>query len=195
MQQLVIADQVLPGPAGQLVTDGAVLIEDTTILAVGPRNQIEPMADASAQRRTFPDGTVLPGLINAHVHLSWGLALVVEEAHAAGLPIAAHAHGTDAIGLPPRQAWTHSNTVRGKGERILAPICVTLSSTRWPRGKSLCATPIHRTGGLFNGSSSGRNVLELRSTDCSGWTGMAPSSFPGPMLACRPACSTTMRAR
>jgi len=97
MQQLVITDQVLPGPAGQLVTDGAVLIEDTTILAVGPRNQIEPMADASAQRRTFPDGTVLPGLINAHVHLSWGLALVVEEAHAAGLPIAAHAHGTDAI--------------------------------------------------------------------------------------------------
>ena len=71
MQQLIIADQVLPGPAGQLITDGAVLIEDAVISAVGPRDEVEPLAEASAQRRAVPGSTVLPGLINAHVHLSW----------------------------------------------------------------------------------------------------------------------------
>ncbi|MGW3163336.1 amidohydrolase family protein [Streptomyces sp. NPDC001142] len=52
------------------LNDGAVLIEDDSITAVGPRKQIEEQAGADAPRFEF-DGTVLPGLIDAHVHLAF----------------------------------------------------------------------------------------------------------------------------
>ena len=71
MQQLIIADQVVAGPAGQRIADGAVLVDGGTITAAGPRAEVEPQADDAAQRRTAAGGTVLPGLINAHVHLTW----------------------------------------------------------------------------------------------------------------------------
>ena len=69
LQQLLTADQVLPGPAGQRIPDGAVLIEGDKILAVGPRSELEQLASPTAQRRDFPGATILPGLINCHVHL------------------------------------------------------------------------------------------------------------------------------
>lgn len=72
VQQLISADQVLIGPAGQRIVDGAVLVEDETIRAVGPRADLEAQADSNAlHHRSAPGGTVLPGLINAHVHLCW----------------------------------------------------------------------------------------------------------------------------
>ncbi|SDQ18553.1 metal-dependent hydrolase family protein [Actinopolyspora saharensis] len=70
MQQLITADQVVPGPAGQRIADGAVLVDGDAITAVGPRAEVEPLAD-DARRHTAVGGTVLPGLVNAHVHLSW----------------------------------------------------------------------------------------------------------------------------
>lgn len=70
MQQLITADQLVPGPAGQRIADGAVLVDGDTIIAVGPRTEVEPQAVDTAQRHTVA-GTVLPGLINAHVHLVW----------------------------------------------------------------------------------------------------------------------------
>ncbi|SFE41620.1 Imidazolonepropionase [Actinopolyspora alba] len=70
MQQLITADQVVPGPAGQRIPDGAVLVDGDTITAVGPRAEVEPHAD-NARRHTAVGGTVLPGLVNAHVHLTW----------------------------------------------------------------------------------------------------------------------------
>ncbi|WP_017975409.1 amidohydrolase family protein [Actinopolyspora halophila] len=70
MQQLITADQIVPGPAGQRIADGAVLVDGDTIIAVGPRAEVEPHAD-DARRHTAVGGTVLPGLVNAHVHLSW----------------------------------------------------------------------------------------------------------------------------
>lgn len=71
MQQLVSAGQVLIGPAGQRLADGAVLTEGETIVAVGRRSDLEARACANAQHHSVPGGTVLPGLINAHVHLCW----------------------------------------------------------------------------------------------------------------------------
>lgn len=68
-QQLLTADQVLPGPAGERIQDGAVLFQDGTILAVGPRATVEGLASPTAERHAFPGGTILPGLINCHVHL------------------------------------------------------------------------------------------------------------------------------
>lgn len=68
--QLITAATVLPGPAGECIPDGAVLLDGTTIHAVGPRQDIVPLA-GNAEHVDFPEHTVLPGLINAHVHLSF----------------------------------------------------------------------------------------------------------------------------
>lgn len=69
VQQLITAAQVLPGPAKQRIPDGAVLIDGGVITAVGPRREVEQQATPEAHRHDFPRHTVLPGLINCHIHL------------------------------------------------------------------------------------------------------------------------------
>ncbi|MGW4503631.1 amidohydrolase family protein [Streptomyces sp. NPDC004436] len=56
--------------SGQYLEDGAVLIEGDSITAVGPREEVQQQAGAGVPRFAF-DGTVLPGLIDAHVHLAF----------------------------------------------------------------------------------------------------------------------------
>ncbi|MFE7462586.1 amidohydrolase family protein [Streptomyces sp. NPDC057499] len=56
--------------SGSYLEDGAVLVEGGSIAAVGPRKEIEKQAGADVPRFAF-DGTVLPGLIDAHVHLAF----------------------------------------------------------------------------------------------------------------------------
>ncbi|MFF4673989.1 amidohydrolase family protein [Streptomyces sp. NPDC001279] len=56
--------------SGAYLENGAVLIEGDSITAVGPREQIVEQAGADVPRLDF-DGTVLPGLIDAHVHLAF----------------------------------------------------------------------------------------------------------------------------
>jgi imidazolonepropionase-like amidohydrolase len=72
MRQLITAGQVLPGPAGERIEDGAVLLDGDTILAVGPRRELE---QADIRRRDYPRHTVLPGLVNCHVHLAFDTSL------------------------------------------------------------------------------------------------------------------------
>ena len=81
MAYLLCADQVLTGPAGQRISPGAVLVDAETIVAVGPRDQVATMPAAqSALELAFPGTTILPGLINAHVHLAFnGRADLVDE--------------------------------------------------------------------------------------------------------------------
>lgn len=69
MDFLVCAGQVLTGPEGARTPDGAVLVRGDRIVAVGPREQVEAQAPAGALRVSRPEGTLLPGLIDAHVHL------------------------------------------------------------------------------------------------------------------------------
>lgn len=68
MNTVVTAAQVLPTPDSPL-RDGAVLVTDDLITAVGPRARILAQAGPSAMRYDYPGGTVLAGLFNAHVHL------------------------------------------------------------------------------------------------------------------------------
>ena len=68
-ETLLTADRVLPGPAGQVVADGGVLVRDGTIAEVGPADELARQA-ADAETRRFPGGTILPGLIDSHVHLA-----------------------------------------------------------------------------------------------------------------------------
>ncbi len=68
MRQLLTADHVLTmAPGCPVIEDGAVLIEDGRIEAVGPRAEVEPRA-AGAAHRALRDHLVMPGLINAHCH-------------------------------------------------------------------------------------------------------------------------------
>ncbi|MGP3948500.1 amidohydrolase family protein [Streptomyces sp. 7N604] len=66
---LITAGRVLVG-SGTYLGDGAVLIEGDSIIAVGPRPQIAEQAGSELTHLAFP-GTVLPGLIDAHVHLAF----------------------------------------------------------------------------------------------------------------------------
>src|SRR5437899_6194304 len=68
MNTVVTAAQVLPTPDAPL-RDGAVLITDDRITAVGPRAQVLAQAGPSARHYDYPGATVLAGLFNAHVHL------------------------------------------------------------------------------------------------------------------------------
>jgi atrazine chlorohydrolase/5-methylthioadenosine/S-adenosylhomocysteine deaminase len=53
----------------ELIPDGAVLLRDDVIAAVGPAAELE--AEHDAERRIDADGgAVIPGLINAHTHVS-----------------------------------------------------------------------------------------------------------------------------
>lgn len=67
----ISADRLLHGPAGQRLADAAVLVRDGRIVAVGRRAEIERHATADTRRYDFPGSTLLPGLINSHVHLAF----------------------------------------------------------------------------------------------------------------------------
>ncbi|WP_275293418.1 amidohydrolase family protein [Amycolatopsis sp. La24] len=109
-QQLLIADWLLPGPAGQRIRDGAVLVEDDKILAAGPCADVEPLASPEAKRRDYPGATILPGLINCHVHLVFDAGPHPEHASAA----ATH---TDMAERAQRLLHSGVTTIRDLGDR------------------------------------------------------------------------------
>ncbi|MCZ0975854.1 amidohydrolase family protein [Streptomyces albulus] len=66
---LITAGRVLTDTTGGSVTEGAVLIRGGTIIAAGRRAEVESQAQPGEARMSFPRSTVLPGLIDAHIHL------------------------------------------------------------------------------------------------------------------------------
>ncbi len=64
----VHAGHVLDVKSGKLLADQMLLIEDGKIVSMGPASDAKPAADAV--RIDLPDATVLPGLIDAHTHLT-----------------------------------------------------------------------------------------------------------------------------
>ncbi|MFD3936239.1 amidohydrolase family protein [Streptomyces sp. NPDC058611] len=69
METLISARRVVIGPHGQVLADGAVLVRNGVIADTGPRHEVESRAPARTLRHDYPDGTLLPGLVDAHVHL------------------------------------------------------------------------------------------------------------------------------
>ncbi|MCG3040421.1 amidohydrolase family protein [Streptomyces sp. S1A] len=69
MDTLVSAGRVLLGPRGRHITDAAVLVRGDVIADIGPRAEVEARAPREVSRFDCPGGTLLPGLIDAHVHL------------------------------------------------------------------------------------------------------------------------------
>jgi len=61
--------RLIPATGGPVIADGIVEIDGTRISRVGSAAEFaEEMADARVDH--FPDGTVLPGMVDAHAHLS-----------------------------------------------------------------------------------------------------------------------------
>ena len=68
MAEVLTAPQVLTGDG--IVTDGAVLVSDGTIGWVGKADAL-PSEFASVARTGYPGATIMPGLIDSHVHLAF----------------------------------------------------------------------------------------------------------------------------
>lgn len=70
MDIVISAGQVLPEP-GSPLPDGAVLVRDDKIVAVGKREDVLRQAAPGARRHDFGASTLLAGLFNSHVHLAF----------------------------------------------------------------------------------------------------------------------------
>jgi imidazolonepropionase-like amidohydrolase len=66
---LISADAVLTGTPGEVINDGALRLWNGEIAAVGPRAEIEETSPRDAPHQRFRGATILPGLIDTHVHL------------------------------------------------------------------------------------------------------------------------------
>jgi imidazolonepropionase-like amidohydrolase len=72
MVELWTADRVLTGVDRTVISQGAVLVDGDRLGAVGDLDTVASSPDAAgATRRDFGDSTILPGLIDCHVHLAF----------------------------------------------------------------------------------------------------------------------------
>jgi imidazolonepropionase-like amidohydrolase len=62
------AARVIDGTGARPIRDGVVVVQDDKILAVGPRDDVE--VPDGARSIELGDATLLPGFIDAHVHLA-----------------------------------------------------------------------------------------------------------------------------
>ncbi|NBE96439.1 amidohydrolase family protein [Nonomuraea sp. KC401] len=65
--RIIRAARVLTGRPGEVIAEGEVLIDGATIVSVGPRGS----AGEAGEVVELPGHTVLPGLVDAHVHLGF----------------------------------------------------------------------------------------------------------------------------
>ncbi|MEV0159739.1 amidohydrolase family protein [Nonomuraea fuscirosea] len=68
--RIVRAARVLTGRRGEVIADGEVLIDGGRIVSVGPRGSAGEAGEVG-EVLELPEHTVLPGLIDAHVHLGF----------------------------------------------------------------------------------------------------------------------------
>ena len=73
---IVLKGRVLDGNGGAPIEKGAVVLEDNRIRLVCRQSQL-PDAPA-AEVYALENGTLMPGLIDAHVHMGWGSATAVD---------------------------------------------------------------------------------------------------------------------
>ena len=67
--KLIKAARLIDGNGGPPVERAAILIEGDEIRAVGPEEKVSPPEGASVTEFDYEDKTVLPGLVDCHVHL------------------------------------------------------------------------------------------------------------------------------
>lgn len=73
---IVLKGRVLDGNGGTPIEKGAVVLEDNRIRLVCQQSQLPD--NPTAEVYELEDGTIMPGLIDAHVHMGWGSATAVD---------------------------------------------------------------------------------------------------------------------
>lgn len=73
MERIIEADRLLVGPVGEVHEHTAVLVHGDRIAGVGAADELAARSPG-AERLTFPGSTIMPGLINSHVHLAADLS-------------------------------------------------------------------------------------------------------------------------
>lgn len=69
--KLIRAARVLTGRSGEVVEDGELLVDGSTISHVGPRGSSGRDGEEGVEVVDLPGRTILPGLIDSHVHLGF----------------------------------------------------------------------------------------------------------------------------
>ncbi len=64
------AKWVVDGRGGEPVSNGAVLMRGGKIVTVGPAAQVQAPEGETVLRLEYPEGTILPGLVDTHMHLN-----------------------------------------------------------------------------------------------------------------------------
>lgn len=73
---IVLKGRVLDGNGGAPIEKGAVVLENDRIRLVCRQSELPD--DPTAEVYELEDGTIMPGLIDAHVHMGWGSATAVD---------------------------------------------------------------------------------------------------------------------
>jgi len=143
---LISAGEMLTGPAGGRIPDGAVLVTEDRIVAAGARRDVEALAPRGTRRADYPNGCLVPGLVDGHVHLAFDpdgdplAAVQVSEAELV-LRMAGHARQMLAAGV---------TTVRDLGDsrRLTVALREAIAAGQIPGPRILAATtPLTAPGG------------------------------------------------
>ena len=67
--KLIKAARLIDGNGGPPLERGAVLVQGEQIMAVGSEESVVPPEGAEVQEFDYEDKTLLPGLVDCHVHL------------------------------------------------------------------------------------------------------------------------------
>jgi len=81
-QGIVFIASRLVAEAGAIFSPGAVAVGDGSVLLAGPKADVLRAAPASFARTEFPGAAIVPGPVNAHVHLQ-----IPRLSDAAGIPL------------------------------------------------------------------------------------------------------------
>ena len=73
---IILKGRVLDGNGGPPIEQGTVVLEGSRIKLVCRQSELPPIE--GAQVYTTEDATIMPGLIDAHVHMGWGSATAVD---------------------------------------------------------------------------------------------------------------------
>ncbi|MFE3626172.1 amidohydrolase family protein [Streptomyces goshikiensis] len=144
---LLTADHVIIGPADQVIIDGAVLVDAGVVTAVGTASDMEATVSANVPRLRCPGATVMPGLIDCHVHLAFDAGpdpvgtMARTSSEDLALAMAAHAQQLLRAGV---------TTVRDLGDRdaltVALRTAIDAGATLGPRILA-ATTPLTSVGG------------------------------------------------
>ena len=66
--KLIRAERVIDGNGGPALERGAVLVRNSTIVAVGPDSEVAAPEGAPVEVYDYPGKTVMPGMVDCHTH-------------------------------------------------------------------------------------------------------------------------------